>query len=591
MAGKAVLHMQKSGKSSGGSLGPHIDREPGKEYSYRHADLSKTKDNIFIQVNKLCRLPYNEAIQKRIDQGYNHRNKAGELKAIRKDAVHSINTILSGSHKEMLELAKDKKKLEEWIKANLEFCKREYGEENITRFAVHLDEKTPHIHCVFVPITEDGRLNAGNWMKTGKQLEDLQTRYAQAMEPFGLERGVKSDRKHHTTEEYRQRERYKLDDNKEILNDLQELKQTDVFNFKAKKTALLSKLENLILNVDETTKNEIERLKSQIKRLEEQKSELARSQRVLPKSKFLSQDEIKSIVESVNVKDYFFWLMDRGKVDFIKKSAGEYYFKNNNGKFSVSDKGYFDFKSNSGGQIIKAVMEMEKLSWKDSLDFLQKFAGTSYSHLQIKDEYKDLSKDNYYITTILRPNNPKLLDYFEDRGISREVLKDHSRQIHYQIGDNHYFGIGMKNNSGGFEIRGTESKIKLGNSDITEAGNPHGKKMVVFEGMADMLSYIQAGKDKGVASEPHRLICLNSVTNVSKFIEKFQYYRGELDLCFDADDAGSKATKDIKSFFHQAEDVREYFGIYEGRGGAKDFNERLMIDKGLIRQNNKGLRY
>ena len=38
------------------------------------------------------------------------------------------------------------------------------GEENITRFAVHLDEKTPHIHCVFVPITEDGRLSAGDWV-------------------------------------------------------------------------------------------------------------------------------------------------------------------------------------------------------------------------------------------------------------------------------------------------------------------------------------------------------------------------------------------------------------------------------------------
>ena len=64
MAGKTVLHFEKNGKSSGGSLGPHIDREPGKEYSYQHADLSKTKDNIFVQVNKLCLLPYNQAIQK-----------------------------------------------------------------------------------------------------------------------------------------------------------------------------------------------------------------------------------------------------------------------------------------------------------------------------------------------------------------------------------------------------------------------------------------------------------------------------------------------------------------------------------------------
>ena len=71
--------------------------------------MSKTKENIYVQVNQLCRSPYNEAIAKRIEQGYNHKNKAGELKAIRKDAVHSINVILSGSHEEMTEIANNKK--------------------------------------------------------------------------------------------------------------------------------------------------------------------------------------------------------------------------------------------------------------------------------------------------------------------------------------------------------------------------------------------------------------------------------------------------------------------------------------------------
>ena len=91
-------------------------------------------------------------------------------------------------------------------------------------------------------------------MGTGKKLEDHQTKYAEAMKEFGLERGVKSDRKHHTTEEYRRREASKLNENKDIFQELEELKQTDVFGFKAKKTALFAKLENLILNADETTK-------------------------------------------------------------------------------------------------------------------------------------------------------------------------------------------------------------------------------------------------------------------------------------------------------------------------------------------------
>ena len=59
------------------------------------------------------------------------------------------------------------------------------------------------------------------------------------MKEFGLERGLKSDRKHHTTEEYRKREASKLNENKDIFQELEELKQTDVFDL-AKKRLYLS---------------------------------------------------------------------------------------------------------------------------------------------------------------------------------------------------------------------------------------------------------------------------------------------------------------------------------------------------------------
>ena len=46
----------------------------------------------------------------------------------------------------MTEIANNKKRLQEWIDKNLEFCIKEYGKENIVRFAVHLDEK----HRIFI---------------------------------------------------------------------------------------------------------------------------------------------------------------------------------------------------------------------------------------------------------------------------------------------------------------------------------------------------------------------------------------------------------------------------------------------------------
>ena len=208
-------------------------------------------------------------------------------------------------------------------------------------------------------------------MKTGKQLEEVQTKYAEAMAEFGLERGVKSERKHHTTEEYRQRERYKLDDNKEILNDLENLKQSDVFSFKAK-NGFICQIRELNSKSRRNYQKQIEGLKSEISNLEKKLSSTLREQHQLPKSNFLSQAQIQHIVESVSVKDYFFNLMERGIVDF-EKVRKEFYFKTSTQTFSVSDKGFYDFKAGSGGQIIKAVMEMEGIKWKEALDFTEIF--------------------------------------------------------------------------------------------------------------------------------------------------------------------------------------------------------------------------
>lgn len=84
-----------------------------------------------------------------------------------------------------------------WVKANLGFMQHQYG-PNLVAFTLHQDEKTPHIHAVVVPITADGRLCAKE-MFNPKTLRQLQTDYALAMKPFGLERGIEGSRAQHVT--------------------------------------------------------------------------------------------------------------------------------------------------------------------------------------------------------------------------------------------------------------------------------------------------------------------------------------------------------------------------------------------------------
>lgn len=194
--GYAVLHLSK-GKGSGAALGNHIDRKPGKEHSYKNADPKRKKLNSKFEVNKYTKMNFSRAVEERIKDGYKSNRK------IRTDSVKYCNAILSGSHVEMLKLQQDPKAFKKWIQKNYTFMANNFGAENIIRFDLHMDEKTPHLHCCFVPILDDGRLSAKEVFGDRKHLQELQDEYAIAMMEFGLKRGLRSSgQKHETAQQY-----------------------------------------------------------------------------------------------------------------------------------------------------------------------------------------------------------------------------------------------------------------------------------------------------------------------------------------------------------------------------------------------------
>lgn len=101
--------------------------------------------------------------------------------------------------------------IERWAKDVYGFVCREFGEENIASFIVHLDEKNPHAHCVFVPITADGRLCAKeiiggkNKNEARQRMRELHTRFAEVSKKYGLDRGEdirETAARHRSTDEY-----------------------------------------------------------------------------------------------------------------------------------------------------------------------------------------------------------------------------------------------------------------------------------------------------------------------------------------------------------------------------------------------------
>ncbi len=101
--------------------------------------------------------------------------------------------------------------IERWAKDVYGFVCREFGEENIASFIVHLDEVNPHAHCVFVPITADGRLcskevlGGKTKIEAQKHMRELHTRFADVNRKYGLDRGDdihETGARHRSTAEY-----------------------------------------------------------------------------------------------------------------------------------------------------------------------------------------------------------------------------------------------------------------------------------------------------------------------------------------------------------------------------------------------------
>lgn len=86
----------------------------------------------------------------------------------RSDSVRMVETLVTASP----EFFKGKKHTEvkEYFNYALDFIKAHQSEKTIISAVMHLDEKTPHMHLCFVPLTEDGRLSAKDIVGNKKKL-------------------------------------------------------------------------------------------------------------------------------------------------------------------------------------------------------------------------------------------------------------------------------------------------------------------------------------------------------------------------------------------------------------------------------------
>ena len=203
----------------------------------------------------------------------------------------------------------------------------------------------------------------------------------------------------------------------------------------------------------------------------------------------------------------------------------------------------------------------EVFEWAENQNF-SSFQNQNY----LNQKLENLPK-NYEIIEVKEIQHPALLEYLKTRKVENQV--EFLKEIHYRMNDRKYFGIGFKNDSGGFEIRNAYSKICLGKKDISTIKNDS-KDVRIFEGFFDFLSFKKV--ENYLEKETSDYIILNSVSMVSKIKNDLGNYQN-IELYFDNDEAGNRAVEMVKNENKSAEDCRVLYSDF------KDLNDWLIHKK------------
>ena len=93
----------------------------------------------------------------------------------RKDSVRLVETLITASPEFFQN--KSQQEIRAYFERALEFMKTKQNPDTFVSAVVHMDEKTPHMHLCFVPLTEDGRLSAKDILGNKKKLTQWQDEY------------------------------------------------------------------------------------------------------------------------------------------------------------------------------------------------------------------------------------------------------------------------------------------------------------------------------------------------------------------------------------------------------------------------------
>ena len=251
----AIIRNEKLTRAQAMGAYKHNERKT-RNHSNKNIDSTKTELNYYLKKNELSYIKDFDKIKETYDLKGQMRSKTNIM----------CEKVFTSDQKffDKIGYEESKRYFEESYKFICEY--KNLGEQNIISAVVHMDEDTPHMHLLFIPVihTTDKQGNqidkvcCRDFWKGKNSYRDLQNSYFKHISEkgFKLERGELvevTNRKHYSVQEYKRITNF--ENTKELLNSIKlELPETpDIKDFK-----------KIMLNRDEKIENEIIKPKDEL---------------------------------------------------------------------------------------------------------------------------------------------------------------------------------------------------------------------------------------------------------------------------------------------------------------------------------------
>jgi DNA primase len=257
----------------------------------------------------------------------------------------------------------------------------------------------------------------------------------------------------------------------------------------------------------------------------------------------------------------------------IKKGIDYWYLsplraeKNASFKINRRKNRWYDHGEGTGGNLIDFGLRYYQCTVGE---FLQKINDNlSFQQQPLKQAELKVNQEEKESKIIILREKPitsyPLIRYLEERKISMAIAGQFCSEIIYELNSREFYGIGFKNDSGGYEIRNPDFKASSSPKDITTIQNG-AREAQVFEGFMDFLSFKTIHQNQPESNGD--FIILNGAAFFEKArpaMEQHEIIR----LWLDRDTTGRKYTKYALSLDHRYRDESDLYRQH------KDLNDWL----------------